>query len=124
MARPCKRRRICAMPVTARFGPLDGKARATVLMTLDEYESIRLIDLCALTQEQCAESMGIARSTVQAIYDSARRKLAEALTGSGELVISGGDYFICGGSENQLCPHRCGERCRRHGNQNHGGNLE
>ena len=112
------------MPVTARFGPLDGKARATVLMTLDEYESIRLIDLCALTQEQCAESMGIARSTVQAIYDSARRKLAEALTGSGELVISGGDYFICGGSENQLCPHRCGERCRRHGNQNHGGNLE
>ena len=45
-------------------------------MTVDEYESIRLIDLEGLTQEEAALQMEVGRSTVQSIYNSARRKLA------------------------------------------------
>lgn len=48
-------------------------------MTLDEYETIRLIDLLALTQEEAARQMGVARTTAQAVYDAARRKLAQVL---------------------------------------------
>ncbi len=109
MPRPCKRRRICAMPGCGRFGPMDGGAaeRAVVTMTLDEYESIRLIDLEGLTQEACAESMNVARSTVQAIYDSARTKLAECLVNEKELRIAGGDYVLCNGETG--CGH-----CHRH----------
>ena len=47
MPRPCKRRRICAQPACGHFGPVGatGADRPVIIMTLDEYESIRLIDL-------------------------------------------------------------------------------
>ena len=63
-------------------------------MTLDEFETIRLLDREGLTQEQCAEKMGIARTTVTAIYDSARRKVADALVEGKQLLIRGGNYRL------------------------------
>lgn len=100
MPRPQKRRRICGMPGHCRFGPQGGCAAACeVVMTLDEYECIRLIDLLGYTQEKCARQMGVARTTVQAVYDRARKKLAEALVQGKELVISGGEYWVCPHSE-------------------------
>ena len=56
-------------------------------MTLDEYEAIRLMDLENLQQEQAAAQMGVARTTVQLIYNNARRKLADCLVNGKRLVI-------------------------------------
>lgn len=97
MPRPCKRRRICAEPSCGHFGPKDesGDGRQIVLMTVDEFECIRLIDLEGMTQEQCANQMNIARTTAQAIYGSARAKLAECLVNEKDLRITGGDYVLC-----------------------------
>ena len=119
MPRPCKTRRICAMPGTVCFGPRGGcsqHAQAgitqdaetdTIHMTLDEYETIRLIDFTGCTQEEAAVSMGVARTTVQAIYESARRKIAQALCLGRELHIGGGNYFLCEGRGRECrCP-RC-----------------
>ncbi|MEG1061082.1 MAG: DUF134 domain-containing protein [Oscillospiraceae bacterium] len=113
MPRPCKRRRICAMPGCKRFGPKDGTAaeRLIVVMTLDEFESIRLIDLESLTQEQCAERMNVARTTAQSIYNNARIKLAECLVNGKELHIEGGDYVLCDG-DSEKCG--CSRPCRNH----------
>ena len=66
-------------------------------MTLDEYEAIRLMDLENLQQEQAAAQMGVARTTVQLIYNNARRKLADCLVNGKRLVISGGNYRLCEG---------------------------
>lgn len=114
MPRPCKRRRVCALPRCGRFGPMEQTAgeRQAVTMALDEFESIRLIDLEGLTQEQCAERMGVARTTAQAIYNSARIKLAECLVNQKELTIKGGNYVLCDGSA-QGCGQPC--HCRRRG---------
>ena len=78
-------------------------------MTVDEYEAIRLIDLEGFTQEECAEQMGVARSTVQGIYLEARKKLAEVLVNGKLLFIEGGEYRLCEGSGTA-----CGRACRRH----------
>ena len=106
MARPSKRRRICAMPPCSCFAPQEAdEGRASVTMTLDEYEAIRLIDYVGLTQEECAAQMNIARATAQAIYAAARAKLARCLVLRQRLYIEGGDVALCEEKES------CGE-CR------------
>lgn len=114
MARPCKRRRVCAEPGCCRFGPRETQSsQPEICMTMDEYEVIRLRDLEGLNQEACARQMGVARSTVQAIYASARAKLAACLVYGRELHISGGEYELC--RETQNGPGRCcGCKGRKH----------
>lgn len=109
MPRPQKIRRICTMPRAVCFGPLDEKpdGAGTIALTMDEYECIRLIDLLGCSQEECSVRMGVARTTVQAIYNSARQKLAELLVNGSRLVISGGCYRLC---ERDDC---CGRTCTR-----------
>ena len=97
MPRPKKCRRICALPRCSSFGPLEGAADGRVEMAVEEYEAIRLIDLLGCTQEECAAQMGVARSTVQQVYDTARRRLAQALVEgqfSGVVEADDGFYLI------------------------------
>ena len=111
MPRPRKFRRVCCLPDNAGFNPLDGDPlEQPVILTVDEYEAIRLIDQQGLSQEQCGEYMKIARTTVQQIYSVARKKLADALVDGRPLRIRGGDYRLCQENEN-FCPGCC---CRRH----------
>ena len=80
MPRPKKCRRVCDFPQTRAFLPEDPKSRdQAVILTVDEYETIRLIDKEGLSQEQCGDFMHVARTTVQQIYASARKKLADVL---------------------------------------------
>ena len=76
MPRPRKWRRVCCLPENNKFGPLNSPAESMnyVNMSVDEYETIRLIDLEGFTQEECAGQMNIARTTVQGIYFDARKK--------------------------------------------------
>lgn len=99
MPRPPRCRRICSAPRVERFCPCDGAERAPILLTLDEYEVIRLVDLKLQTHEQCAAQMDISRSTVQEIYENARRKLAACLVYGKPLHITGGNVRICSGQE-------------------------
>lgn len=108
MPRPRKWRKVCTLPRCARFGPENGLQGAPIQMSVDEYETVRLIDLEGLTQEQCAEQMEVARTTAQAIYASARKKLAECIVNGLPLVIEGGDYRVC--EHEDGC---CGRGCRR-----------
>ena len=133
MPRPKKCRRVCAMPRCSSFGPLEGEGSEPVGMALEEYETIRLIDLLGCTQEECAGQMGVARSTVQQVYDRARRKLALALVEGRRLVISGGDYMLCPKAEGcagrdcarrDCARRRCGcGSCTQQERKTTGGNI-
>lgn len=115
MPRPQKMRRVCAMPEYASFAPCHRQQNTgSILMTVDEYETIRLIDLMGCTQEDCAKQMEIARTTVQAIYDSARKKLADVLINGKQLEIGGGQYRVCPHS-GQCCRGACKMRENRGG---------
>ena len=107
MSRPKKCRRVCRMPRIMHFGPLDGDSVGHIQLSVDEYEALRLMDIEGFTQEQCAVHMDIARATVAVIYDSARRKLADALVHGHIIEISGGDVIIC-----EHFGPQCGDGCR------------
>ncbi|MBO6269187.1 MAG: DUF134 domain-containing protein [Clostridium sp.] len=92
MPRPLRCRRIEQLPVYRSFSPDDTAATENVLMTVDEFEALRLLDKEGLTQEACASRMNIARTTVTAIYDSARKKVADALVNGKRLLITGGHF--------------------------------
>lgn len=107
MPRPKKCRRIGSYPDYRSFTPgeavpeswlrekdAEQRTEAPVVMTLDEFETIRLMDACGLTQEACAEEMQVARTTVTAVYESARRKVAAMLVEGKRLVIAGGSVRL------------------------------
>lgn len=111
MARPKKARFICSKPQSLSFVSLyknqndehvslDNRYENIVekiFLTYDEYETIRIIDYLGFNQIQCAEHMNVARTTVQAIYENARKKLADFIVNNKILVIGGGNCQICDG---------------------------
>ena len=106
MPRPRKERRVCGLPGSCEFLPSDGQSSAgPVVISLDEYETIRLIDREGFSQEMCSESMQVARTTVQQIYSCARRKLADAIVEGRAILVGGGNYSFCDGS-NPNCPKK------------------
>jgi len=109
MPRPKRSRKVCSMPRVLEFSP-NGEYSGIVVLTVDEYESIRLIDRQGFSQEECAAYMQVARTTAQQIYNSARKKLATALIDGKALRIEGGDFRLCDGTES-FCG--CGG-CSRH----------
>src|SRR5690554_4512028 len=107
MSRPRKWRKVCCMPEYNRFGPkgIRNTDDDVIAMTVDEYETIRLMDQEGMTQEECAGAMGVARTTVQSIYVSARKKIAKALVFGLDLHILGGGIRLSE-EENRRCSCR------------------
>lgn len=104
MPRPKKCRKVCHFPKALAFIPTLSAEEDAIVLTVDEYETLRLIDREGLSQELCGEHMQIARTTVQLIYTTARRKLADALVEGRALRIDGGDYRLCqGDGEFETC---------------------
>ena len=79
----------CFRPQCRPLSELDG-----VIMTIDEYEAVRLTDLEGLTQEETAEKMKVHRSTISRILTSAHRKIADALVNVKAIRIEGGSCKI------------------------------
>lgn len=99
MPRKVKCRKVCHYPQTLEFLPQNNNAeQEPIVLTVDEYETIRLIDRRGMSQEQCAAFMQIARTTVQRIYETARKKLADFVVEGRPLRIEGGDFRLCNGS--------------------------
>ena len=110
MSRPRKDRHVCSLPQVTEFGPLVGPLNRSeaIVLTVDEYETLRLIDVVGLNQEECAQEMGVGRSTIQGIYNIARQKVSAALVEGRVLAIRGGDYRL---REHRGSGYGCGRGC-------------
>jgi uncharacterized protein len=60
----------------------------TVALRADELEALRLADLEGLYQEECAQRMGISRTTLSRTLAQARRKVMDALLNGKRLVVA------------------------------------
>lgn len=97
MPRPSKPRRVCQLPAYAHFFSQEGRRHTDqgLLLSIEEYETIRLLDYMGMTQQEAAGQMGTGRTTVQALYTQARRKLSRFLVEGTPLTIEGGSYQLC-----------------------------
>lgn len=121
MPRPKKWRRVCKVPDIKAYGPLNIDADDdldAVILTVEELETIRLIDLEEMNQVQCAELMEVARSTVQRIYNDARKKIAESIITGKVLKVEGGNYKVCGRDLDMDMCNNCFGKRHRHGRMN------
>lgn len=119
MARPTKPRRICQMPEYREFQPAghsEMDSGDAIHMTLEELETLRLMDLENHTQHEGAEKMGVSRSTFQRLYNDAKKKVAKSLIEGYTLHIEGGNYELCEYIEQSPCP-----KCSRGGRGRHRG---
>ncbi len=114
MSRPQCCRRIAGKPISSMFHPAGIPVHELdeIVLTLDEFEAIRLADLEGMYQEQAAERMGVSRPTFGRILAVAHRKTADALAHGKALRIEGGTIHVeRPGSLRCGCP-----RCHRAGN--------
>ena len=65
---------ICFKPCGVKRTELD-----KVSLREDEMEALRLSDFEGLYQQECADKMGISRTTFSRLIESARKKIADAL---------------------------------------------
>lgn len=96
MPRPRRCRRVRFEPSTTYFKPAGIPIRSLeeVVLTVDEIEAIRLKDGEGMSQEQAAEKMNISQPTFFRLLDSARKKIADAITNGKAIKIEGGDYKL------------------------------
>ncbi|WP_312651111.1 DUF134 domain-containing protein [Aminipila sp.] len=130
MPRPRKCRKVCSLPEKNVFVPLNSSIfdNEVITMTVEEYETIRLIDFEGLMQEECADRMNVARTTVQRIYNDARKKMSKFLIEGCILKIEGGDYQICNENDQKnFCGHchkyRFGQNIKETNNTNPEDNI-
>jgi len=96
---PCRGRRrgqrwITEIPETRRFEPEGEKKGDDVLITLEELEAIRLVDLLELQQQEAALYMGVSRKAHWNDLRSGRKKIASALVYGLGIRIEGGSYIL------------------------------
>ncbi len=88
MPRPLKKRRVGCCTHYRMFGPNKTDNDDVLILTRDAFEAFKLIDYDALTQEQAATAMGVARTTVQRLYKQARQTIAKAFVEGNYIHIS------------------------------------
>jgi uncharacterized protein len=96
MARPQKSRKICNPPKMKGFKPFGIPACKAdpVVLKLEEYESIKLVNYDRLAQDQAAINMNISRPTFTRIYNRALKQIAKSFVEGKAIVIEGGNYEL------------------------------
>lgn len=96
MPRRRRLRKVVAPPNFKGFKPYGNtkKNPQKVELLYEEYEAIKLADYNLMSHVEACVLMGVSRPTFARIYESARRKIAQALVGSREIVaVYGNVYF-------------------------------
>jgi uncharacterized protein len=104
MGRNCIHRFVEFVPVIKGFRPFGvcAENKQQIVISLDEFEAIRLLDYLNMNQEEASLKMQISRPTLTRIYEKARLKYATALVEGCALVIEGGNVQLS--NQRYHCP--------------------
>jgi len=81
MVRPCIRRRVRGRPGSSYFKPAGIRMNELeeTILSLPEFESVRLVDLQEINQKEAGKQMKISQSTLSRILKTGRKKIADAI---------------------------------------------
>ena len=96
MPRPQDNRIVHEPPLFSEFKPMGVRGRnlEQILLTLDEFEALRLADFVGLSHAEAADEMEISRSTFTRLIEKARKKIADFLIQGKLLTIEGGSIHF------------------------------
>ena len=96
MPRNKKERIVNNPPLFTGFKPLgvSGKHLNVIIMSIDEYEALRLADYHNFSHANAALEMNISRSTFTRLIEKARRKISRMLVSGNKLLIEGGNIHF------------------------------
>ncbi len=96
MPRPKNNRVVHEPPLFTEFKPIGIPVAELdqVLLSLDEFESLRLADYLGMSQEEAASEMEISRSTFSRLIEQARKKMASFIFQGKMLTINGGNVHF------------------------------
>jgi hypothetical protein len=94
MGRRTRRRYVKRTPDNLYFidrGDLDSNAENFVILTVSEFEAMRLKHYVKLNQKEAADAMGISQPTFSRILDKAHEKATQAFIEGKSIRVSGGN---------------------------------
>ncbi len=96
MPRPKNNRVVHEPPLFTEFKPIGIPVAELdqVLLSLDEFESLRLADYLGMSQEEAANEMEISRSTFSRLVEQARKKMVSFIFQGKLLTIDGGNVHF------------------------------
>ena len=98
MPRPRRFRKVCFEPNVTYFKPAGVRMidLEESILTVDEFEAVRLKDLGGLDENTAAKKMNISQPTFNRLIASARKKIADAIVNGKAIKIEGGVYKMVG----------------------------
>ncbi len=96
MVRPRKPRMVSAYPTITAFVPQGVNVTGEAVLSVDEFEAIRLSDFEHLDQENGAALMGVSRHTFGRLLARGRGIVADAMVTGKVLKIEGGSFEVRG----------------------------
>ena len=96
MPRPRRCRRVFSEPNVTFFKPAGIRMieLEESILTVDEFEAVRLKDLEGIEQEEAAKKMNISQPTFHRLLLVARKKIADAIVNGKAIKIHGGNYRV------------------------------
>lgn len=96
MPRPRRCRRVWFEPNVTYFKPAGVRMidLEESILTVDEFEAVRLKDLEGLNEIDAAKKMNISQPTFNRLLSSARKKIADAIVNGKAIKIFGGHYKL------------------------------
>jgi predicted DNA-binding protein (UPF0251 family) len=110
MPRPRICRRVWLLPNVTYFKPAGIRMNSLEenILTVDEFEAVRLKDLLGFKQEDAAKKMNISQPTFHRLLLSARKKIADALVNGKAIKIEDGIYKMVGLPKRKFKCYDCG----------------
>lgn len=105
MPRRKRRRTVTKEPPVSVYKPagIPAKDLDEILITIDEFEAVKLADFEKLSQRDASIIMKVSQPTFNRILSSARSKIAEGLVQGSVLRIEGGRYILADGTGQLEC---------------------